>query len=694
MTDKFHVLQKEINVHVDKMMSKNDKLYTVNIDREVLWQTYLSSFNPEDNKLFRQRTEHDCATCRHFIKGLGNVVAINDDYSVTTVWDIDMHGTIYEPVVKAMSELVRGCLVDGMFLTTFKKFGNEFNFEDGEKTIKWNHLWANVNRNFMFTDGTAMNRELSNFNGKVKALKNGMNNISVGAVDIVIDILDALYKGEEYRYTLTEYRKLRLKCDNLMRTVTESAEELQLLRNRFFYLEASRTIDSVAKIRNTSIGTLLEDISSGLDLEDAVKRYESKVAPENYKRTKTIATKKMIDDAFNTVKEKGYADSLPRRFANLDDITLPNVLFANRDVKAKLTSDGVEAIFDDLKKTAKVSSKIGKKPSGKPISYEDFIKNVLPVAQELELYLEGKHEKNLVSLTAPVNKDSKSLFKWGNTIGWAYNGNMTDSALKNNVKNAGGNVEGDLRFSIQWNDICRDNSDLDAHCITPNGFEIYYHQKKDPYTKGELDVDIIRPFERGESTPAVENITWQRRDTMTDGDYLFCVHNFTDRGNTEGFRAEIEFDNTIYKYDFRGSIKNKGVVKVAIVTLKNGEFTIKHLLTEQEQSRDIWGLKTNEYQPVQLVCYSPNYFDEQIGIGHKHLMFMLKDCVNDSQPNGFYNEYLKDELYEHRRVFEILGSKFKVEATENQLSGVGFSTTQRNNVTVRVNNKDIYEVTF
>jgi len=297
----------------------------------------------------------------------------------------------------------------------------------------------------------------------------------------------------------------------------------------------------------------------------------------------------------------------------------------------------------------------------------------------LEIMFEHKHVSNLVSLIAPVNK-SQSLFKWDNRFSWAYNGNITDS-MKENVKKHGGKVDGVLRFSIQWNDNDDNHDDLDAHCYGPDNMRITYMNKKHHSSKGQLDVDIQNP-----NGVAVENITWGDLDKMPEGEYTFAVHCYRSTSRTKsGFTAEIEFDGQIHSFAYNKSLRQSEYIDVASVTYKKGQgFKLKELLKSSLSSNQVWDINTNQFHPVTVSMYSPNYWDEQQGIGHKHYFFMLDGCKNSDSPNGFFNEFLKEDFDKHKRVFEALGSKMSVQDSEDQLSGLGFSSTKRNSIICKV----------
>lgn len=652
-------------------------LFEVEVDKDEMWNVYLESFPPQFNKIFRERREHDCSCCRQFIKNIGNAVVIKDN-KITSIWDFEIDSEEYSPSVKAMSQYIHSKVVSNIYVSKFNAIGTDSNFEllsDG-KQMKWEHFYLQLPTKFVDKSSRSEGDIKGGFRDIRNVFKRSLDEISQDSVETVLELIlsNTLYKGEEWKSQLQEFLKHKKEYSKL----TDKEKEM-------YAWEKSVVVGAViGKIRNHSIGTLLTNISEGMDLDLAVKKYEQIVAPSNYKRPKAIFTQKMLDEAKNTIEELGYMDSLSRRYAVLDDITVNNILFSNRDSAKKIKG----SVFDDMAVETINPKKFSKVEE---ISADKFIQDILPTAKELEVYLENKHTNNMVSLIAPQVSDAKTMFKWNNNFSWAYSGNITDSEMKDRVKSAGGKVDGDLRFSIQWNDITRDSCDLDAHCIEPDRYEIYYGNKRElSPSKGMLDVDIISP---SPNTPAVENITYANRNTMKDGNYKFFVRYFSGR-TTSGFRAEIEFDGQIYAFETKDNMS--GDVHVATVNLKDGVFTIKEELKSSVSSRDIWNLKTNQFVPVSVACYSPNYWDEQDNIGHRHLLFMLKDCVNSESPNGFFNEFLKEDLMKHKRVFEALGGKMRVEDSENQLSGLGFSMTKRAELVVKVKSQTerIFKVKF
>lgn len=676
----FRDFVKAIQKNLQQMSKDSSRLFTVNVDTEELYNLYLDSFPAGINEIYRERREYDCSCCRHFIRDVGNVVSIKNG-ELHTIWGINpVSDDKYNVVAAALDAYVKQKAVLGVFLKKEKRIGTPENREmlQTGKINKYEHFFVDLPEICIFKEcyGHTLEGDLSQFRDVRNVFKRSLDEISKEAVDTVLELIaqNSLYKGAEWKKQLTEFKNYQKEYGKL----TDEQKELWIWEKS---ISAGAVI---GKIRNHSIGTLLVNISEGMDLDLAVRKYEQIVAPVNYKRPKAIFTKKMLEDAKKTITELGYIDSLQRRFATLDDITVNNILFSNKDAAKRIT--GAMDLFDEMEQDVAIDPKRFSKVE--EISAEDFIKNVLPVAKELEVYLENKHIQNMVSLIAPEVADAKTMFKWNNGMSWAYTGNITDSDIKENVKAAGGSVTGIVRFSIQWNDgNGKDNSDLDAHCLEPQGGDhIYFSHKISRYTGGELDIDITDPIYQCKSNGgvAVENITYPSKERMKPGTYKFYVNQYSFR-NSQGFKAEVEVNGEIHSYEYNTPVR--GNVDVAEVILdQSGNFKVVDKLPGNcaTISKDVWGIKTLQFTPVSVVCYSPNYWDEQKGIGHQHLFFMLKDCINPEEPNGYYNEFLKPELEQHRRVFETLGAKAHVKDVDDQLSGVGFSLTKRNDLIIKV----------
>jgi hypothetical protein len=207
--------------------------------------------------------------------------------------------------------------------------------------------------------------------------------------------------------------------------------------------------------------------------------------------------------------------ALDRRYATLGDITINNLLFADRSTKKKLNAD----VFDDLAATA-TGKKVKKLDKVESVTIDKFIADILPSAESIEVMVENKHAGNFVSLVAPVDPTSKNMFKWDNRFSWSYNGEMADS-IKERVKKAGGNVEGDLCCRLAWDY----DDDLDFHMYEPRGGHLYFANRgQESANGGQLDVDANGGS--GMMKDPVENIFYANKGKMEDGVYKLRVNNY------------------------------------------------------------------------------------------------------------------------------------------------------------------------
>jgi hypothetical protein len=176
----------------------------------------------------------------------------------------------------------------------------------------------------------------------------------------------------------------------------------------------------------------------------------------------------------------------------------------------------------------------------------------------------------------------------------------------------------------------------------------------------------------GDKVP-VENITFPNLNKLPEGLYRFLVNNWSERPPCKsGFIAEIEANGVLYQYSHPEPVRNHGWVEVATAVLKDGVFTFDHKLKPSALSKKVWGIETEKLEPVALVMKSPNHWGNNKK-GLLHHFFILKKAVNPEPVRGFYNEFLSTKLREHRKVFEVLSAKTKIQPSDKQLSGVGFT---------------------
>lgn len=632
-----------------------DNLFITNVDKDAIWDTYLNSF-PEE-----ERQSHNCSACRHFLKSYANIIAIKNN-KLTTIWDFKCEEP-YQTVAKNLHNLILSSKIKDVFVSNISKLGVNFNNEKIEngKIITWQHLYIELPSKFVTRSSDSMDSIMSVYRDSKNVFKRSLEEITKDSIETVLELIqqNSLYRGAESKNVIELFLKYKKEFSNL----TENEKE------NYCWANSIKAGNAISRIRNSAIGTLLIDVSEGKDLDVAVSAFERIMAPTNYKRPNAILTKKMIEDAQIKIQELGLENSLGRRYANIDDITVNNVIFANRNSKKAMN------VFDELTQEVAVSPK--KYSKVEEVTIEDFISKILPKATNIEMFLENKHSNNLMSLISPKDSSAPTLFKWSNNFSWSYNNDVTDS-IKEQVKAAGGRVDGELRVSLSWFNY----DDLDLHVIEPNGNKIYFRNKQSQ-TSGELDVDMNAGS--GKTRKAVENIIWTNKQKMLIGQYKVVVNNYCQRENVDfGFEIEIECNGEQYHFSYDKPVRNIEFVNVAeFVYSKTEGLTFKTNIESKTTSKEFWSLHSNQFQKVSMLMYSPNHWDEQ-SIGNKHYFFILEGCKNPNTPRGFYNEFLKEDLMKQKRVFEALGAKMKVEESTEQLSGLGFSSTNKNSVICKV----------
>ena len=648
-------------------------LFRVDVSRDEIWETYLSSFPAGSNPIYRERTEHDCNCCKQFIRTVGNVVSIQDG-KLVSIWDIDIGSKEpeYQAVADGMSALIHSRKIVNVFRHYETKAGTDRNYEslDNGKVQSWDHFFVNIPREYVL-DKYRIDTVLGEYRSTYDVLARGLNELTKDSMDTVLELIaqNSLYRGEEHKFLVSSFRNLKVGFDRLK---TDSERQ-----NYIWNLVIGSTSPAVLRARNSVIGTLLVDLSADVDLETAVRTFESKVAPTNYKRPKALVTKDMIRRAKETIADLGLTSALERRYAVMTDITVNNILFANRNTRKVLEGD----VFDDLMESS-VKGKPKKLDKVEEVSIDKFLADILPTATSLEVLMENRHANNLVSLIAPTDPTAGRLFKWDNGFSWTYAGDVADS-IKERVKRAGGNVTGEFCNRLAWYNF----DDLDFHMTEPGGGHIYFSTRgRKSACGGDLDVDMNAGG--GHTREPVENIVYDKISKMRPGRYKLSVNCFSKRETRdEGFEVEVDILGTTYNFSYDRAIGRNEQVEVAeFEYTREGGLRIVSSLPASTAHRELWNVTTNKFHPANVVMLSPNHWDGQ-GVGNRHYFFMLEGCRNAETARGFYNEFLSEELSKHRKVLEIVGSKVRTDESDEQLSGLGFSSTQRNELVVRVGGK-------
>lgn len=652
----FDIFSEEVNSRLDELIKSGNPI--VELDYEgSLFEIYLNNIPEEYNPVFRVNRFFDGSADRHFINRIGNLAMITPNYRLVYLWDFESK-TFFENSRKEMLKVLKKCRIKNAFLTSFDMVGSGPNKDSKDPRITWTHYKYKTPSEIRCSKHD-IGDKLGKLNTQYNVFKRTMGECRLEDLESVIELGkdNSIYRASEFLGSLEKWHELKTKYNK------KPSDE-------FLWYNVIKDGAYIC-YRNTVIGSLIDDLYNGVDLEKAVKSYESKVAPSNYKRPKALVTSKMVEDARAKLEEVGLLESIYRKAAKFTEIPTDKILFTSQESKSL-------SVFDDLKQDAELTVK--KKldlSKAKEVKFEDFIK-LLPKVSKIGLLPNPAVNSSKVVLTNSKNENIPTPFKWDNNFAWSYIESDTADSIVKRVKEAGGVVDGDIRFSLSW-----DNSD-DLDLSFENNYyqKIYFGDKRT--LGGRLDVDAN--FSEIVENP-VENIYWSDINHLKDGEYRVSVNNYMLRSErNQGFKLQMEVLGEITTYSYPDN-DLRSVTTMLKITKKGNNIDVTYENPKLIKSN----VSGNKFIDIKNVIKSPNAWDGET-IGNEHIIFLADDVEVKFSVRGFYNEQLNSKLEEHRKVTEILGSKLKIDPVEfestDTVKGYGISTTSNNVFYLRLTYND------
>lgn len=502
-------LRNQIQQQFDKMC-QTGKLFRSNVTGQFVWEKYLSSFKSEHNPVFRDpvSSSHNCNLCKNFIRRYGNILSINESGKLESIFSkLSYIPEEYINSVLACDKLLVNSEIKDVFFETYEelnslpyekcnktqpsyKLGIDKNFKTytrdeaekygvviPDKVYTFNHISLNLPATFVDKSGKSIEQIMASYRDKYSVFKRAMEEIPLDTLILVKDLINqgSLLDGTTHLPVLEKIIDYKKQKESISYEVDE-----------WYWSVTYAMPESVAKFKNHLIGVLCSELAEGKELNAACESWNKRVDPVNYNKAKAPITEAQKKLAEKFVIENGYLESFNRRLATLEDVKASEILHINRD-NNKPKAVG---IFDSIKTPSGTGRhKRSEFDKVEEVSIDKFMTDILPTCTNVEVLLENRMEGNLVNLTTAA-EDSKQIFKWNNPFSYTFNGNLAGkSQIKENVKAAGGKIEGILRCSLQWNDDdTKGIVDFDLHCLESKGEEIYYSHKKSSKTNGWLDV--------------------------------------------------------------------------------------------------------------------------------------------------------------------------------------------------------------
>lgn len=340
--------------------------------------------------------QHNCDCCRTFVRRYGHTAFIDDaGFIIPALWAPDEAPEGFGPAFADLERTVRRGSVLGEFFTDRIEWGVG---ESGG----FNHLHIQTSPVSAFLELKGVNDNNTYFKLLQKAVEEFPIEIAKRAANILRS--DVIKKPRDFFAQADWFLGFH---GRLQRADGDAGR----IRNLIFKEVAQLEIKSYARIANTVIGNLMQDIKDGLHIDQITGRFNKLTAEGKYRVTTAAPTEGNVAVARKAFAELGLDERvLERRVATAAEL---KYLWRPAGAAAAEAKETSAKLFGDVvtkeKKAPTQSLSLDGVVEGGRITWDRFQAEILPRATDLAVRVASGNQLFAV-YSAPVHEDAGRLY--------------------------------------------------------------------------------------------------------------------------------------------------------------------------------------------------------------------------------------------------------------------------------------------
>ena len=201
----FKIFKETMQKSFELFIKNTDKLFVTNVEKDVIWDTYLNAF-PEDEK-----QSFSCNCCKQFLRPYGNLVKIVDN-KLVSIWDFKCEEP-FQSVVDSLNALVLSQPIKEVFISKIDKLGidkSRQQLASGE-VITWHHIQLVLPKSLVTISSKSEESLMGEERDFKNVFKRSLEEITLESVETVLELINqnSIYRGQEFKGVIEAFLKYK-----------------------------------------------------------------------------------------------------------------------------------------------------------------------------------------------------------------------------------------------------------------------------------------------------------------------------------------------------------------------------------------------------------------------------------------------------------------------------------------------------